>query len=284
MIYSPWLSKAAGFSFSMTEIDRRDTNDGLCRELWGQRIMRKNTDLNQVKALAKTFLMLDIEQTEASPLVVHHPFTDSGISVSQDRNGELKPVNLLEDEKALRTWRQRMGEQIDKAGSAFHIHMMVTKPYRMTFLKHAKPFLSKAEFSEILSDAWMCSESPGFDPNVSQREQLAMFRAADPAALMDADEYERLCSFEDPVTIYRGVTSYNADHVKALSWTLNYDTVVWFANRFDETGMIYEAQIAKDHILAYLNGRNEQEVIVDPRYLMEISEAHKLDSGLSLSL
>lgn len=91
--------------------------------------MRKNTDLNQVKALAKTFLMLDIEQTGASPLVVHHPFTDSVITVLQESDGELNPVNLLEDEKALRTWRQRMGEQIDKAGSAFHIHMMVTKPY-----------------------------------------------------------------------------------------------------------------------------------------------------------
>lgn len=103
--------------------------------------MRKNTDLKQVKALAQTFLMLDIEQTDMSPIVVHHPFADSGFTVSQDSDGRLTPVNLLEDEKALQTWRQKMGEQIDKAESAFHIHMMVTTPYRMTFLKHGKALL-----------------------------------------------------------------------------------------------------------------------------------------------
>lgn len=245
--------------------------------------MRKNTDLKQVKALAQTFLMLDIEQTDMSPIVVHHPFADSGFTVSQDSDGRLTPVNLLEDETALQAWRQRMGEQIDDAKSAFHIHMMVTKPYRMTFLKYAKPFLSKQDFSKILGDAWMRSEYPGFDPDVSQQEQLAMFRDADPAVLMDEDEYERFCSLEEPVTVYRGVTSYNADHVKALSWTLNYDTAIWFAHRFGETGTVYEAQIAKTHILAYLNGRNEQEVVVDPQHLIEISEVQELDGGLSLS-
>ena len=43
------------------------------------------------------------------------------------------------------------------------------------------------------------------------------------------------------------------------------------------------AKIAKEHILAYLNSRNEQEVIVDPMHLMEISEAQEMDGGLSLS-
>lgn len=245
--------------------------------------MRRKTDISKVKALAKTFLMLDIEQSALSPLVVHHPFTDSGVIASLSRDGILTPVNLLEDETALQAWRQRMGEQIDDAKSAFYIHMMVTKPYRMTFLKYAKPFLSKQDFSKILGDAWICSEYPSYDPDVSQQEQLALFRAADPAALMDEDEYERFCSLEDPVTVYRGVTSYNADHIKALSWTLNYDTAAWFAHRFDEAGTVYEAQIAKEHILAYLNGRNEQEVVVDPLHLIGISEVQELDGGLSLS-
>lgn len=244
--------------------------------------MRKNTDLNRVKSLAKTFLMLDIEPTAMSPVVVKHPFTDYGINALQD-GGELTLVNLLEDEKALQIWQQRMSEQIDEANSAFNIHLMITKPYRMTFLRYAKAFLSRADFSEMLGDAWMRSEYPSYNPDISQSKQLAMFRAADPAALMNADEYARFCSFEDPVTVYRGVTPYNADNVKALSWRLNYDTASWFAHRFGEDVTVYEAKIAKEHILAYLNSRNEQEVIVDPMHLMEISEAQEMDGGLSLS-
>ena len=39
-----------------------------------ERSMKKETNLNQVKDLAKTFLMLDIAETKMSPLIVKHPF------------------------------------------------------------------------------------------------------------------------------------------------------------------------------------------------------------------
>ena len=38
-------------------------------------------------------------------------------------------------------------------------------------------------------------------------------------------------------------------------------------------GTVYEAQIRKEHILALLTGRNESEVIVDPRHLEQIMES-----------
>ena len=37
------------------------------------------TDLKKLKSLAHSFLELDIQPTKMSPLVVKHPFTDSGI-------------------------------------------------------------------------------------------------------------------------------------------------------------------------------------------------------------
>ena len=245
--------------------------------------MRKETDLSKVKTVAKTFLMQDIKETPMSPLVVKHPFTDSALIVAQDSEGRVTHTNLLEDEHARRDWQKQMEKQIELARSAFHIHFMIAKPYRLAFLKYARPFLSRADFSEILSDAWIRSEYPSYDPNVNQSEQLAMFRAADPAVLMDEDEYETFSSLEDSITVYRGVTSYNAENVKALSWTLNYDTAVWFAHRFGEDGTVYEAQVAKKHILALFNSKSEQEVIVDPQHLIEISEAQVMDDGLSLS-
>ena len=101
---------------------------------------------------------------------------------------------------------------------------------------------------------------------------------------MDKDEYEAFQNLEDTVTVYRGVTSHNAKNVKALSWTLSYDTADWFAHRFGEDGTVYEAQIDREHIYAYFNRRNEHEVIVDPKYLMDITEAETMEQTGAITL
>ena len=67
---------------------------------------------------------------------------------------------------------------------------------------------------------------------------------------MKQDEYEQFQELGDTVTVYWGVTSYNAKNLKGLSWTLNPETAEWFANRFGEDGTVYEAQIKKSHVYA----------------------------------
>ena len=49
------------------------------------------------------------------------------------------------------------------------------------------------------------------------------------------------------------------------------ETAEWFANRFKGKGKVYRAKIRKEDILAVFLGRNESEVIVDPKNLKEIS-------------
>ena len=41
--------------------------------------MKTVTDLGEIKKLARMFVHLDIQSTEYSPLIVKHPFTDSGM-------------------------------------------------------------------------------------------------------------------------------------------------------------------------------------------------------------
>lgn len=86
------------------------------------------------------------------------------------------------------------------------------------------------------------------------------------------------------MTVYRGVTSFNADNVKALSWTLDQETAEWFAHRFGEDGTVYEALISKEHIYAYFGGRNEAEVIVDPKHLMDITEVQDISNGFTMTM
>lgn len=162
--------------------------------------------------------------------------------------------------------------------------MLLNPPYALTFLKLASPYLSRKDFSEILASAWINCEAPHNDPDLSKADLVSMFKSADPKALMEDDEYEQLQELDDTLTVYRGVTSYNADNVKALSWTLNKETAEWFAHRFNEDGTVYEAQIDKKHIFAVFNGRNESEVVLDPQYLTDITEDEDMTSDFSLSM
>ncbi len=159
---------------------------------------------------------------------------------------------------------------------------MCNKPYALTFLKFAEHHLSREDFSNILSDAWIRSENPNEDPNVDTGKLVSMFKNADRDILMDEDELNELELLDDEVTVYRGVTPYNEKNIKAMSWTLSYETASWFANRFKQDGTVYEATIDKAHILALFNGRNESEVIVEPEYLTDIEEAEEPNIGMSM--
>lgn len=244
----------------------------------------KETDLPGLKSLARALLMLDIERTQMSPLVVKHPFTDSGIVGLRKEDGNIAVADLTSDPASLRVWREQCGRLIDEAEKPFEIFLMITKPYKLGFLKYAEPFLSEQDTALFLAQAWTTTEAPNSDPNLSKRELLSLFRSADPQKLMDEEEYELFHSLEDVVTVYRGVTPYNAKNVKALSWTLNRDTAEWFAHRYGEDGTVYEARIGKEHILAVFTGRNESEVIVDPKHLMELSEAPAQSNAFEMKM
>jgi len=247
--------------------------------------VKEQTDLRAVKALARAMLELDIEQTKLSPLVVKHPFTDNGISGVRKPDGSIAIADLLNKPDDLDLWRKQVRGVIDEADSAFQIYMMITKSYALGFLKFARNSLSEKDFAGILADAWIRTEAPNNDPNLSKKDLLSLFKATDPALLMDGDDYRRFTDLDDVVTVYRGVTSMNEKNVKALSWTLDRDTAEWFAHRFGESGTVYEAQIQKKHIYAFFSGRNESEVIVDPKHLTEITQAqtmeHHVMGGLS---
>ena len=244
--------------------------------------MNQTTDLAGLKRFAKTLLHLEIQKTKMSPLVVKHPFTDSGIVGIQATDGHLSIANLVDSKEDLRTWRKQAAETIDQAESPYQVFMLITKPYLLGFLKFAKPYLSNEDFTQMLADAWIRSESPNDDPNLSKTKLLALFKAADPKILMSEEERTRLRDLENPVTVYRGVTSYNAKNVKALSWTLDENVAQWFAHRYGEHGTVYQAQIRKEDIYAFFTGRNESEVIVDPKQLVNIEPVQDLSMDLKM--
>lgn len=237
------------------------------------------TDLPELKHLAKSLLYMEPEQTEFSPIVVHHPFTTSGIVGLKDAAGNLRIGNIVESIEDRKQWQKQIEKIIDGSKNALSIYHLIEKPYVLGFLKYAAQSLSRADYSSILADAWIRSEQPNHDPNLPQSRLLAMFRAADPKLLMDDEDREMLDSLGEMVTVYRGVHSAKSDGVHAMSWTLDKDTAAWFAGRYGRRGKVFEAKVEKKHICALFLGRNESEVIVDPRYLTDITQVQTMEQG-----
>lgn len=225
------------------------------------------TNMKEVKCVAKWLLFTDVHTTEYSPMIVHHPFASSGFMMLPGANEILDITASMESREK---WRDYLGKKIDEAKTAYEIFLMLNKTYALTFIKYAKDGLSAAEFSEILADAWIKAEAPNMDVNVSKTELVGLFNQADKQSLMTEDEQKRFADLTETVTVYRGVTSYNAKNVRALSWTLDRSKAEWFAHRFGEDGKVYQAQIKKADILAIFTSRNESEVVLNPRKLQQL--------------
>ena len=74
--------------------------------------MRKQTDLDEIKRTAINLLHTDIYETPYSPMIVKHPFADTGVSAIPDGKGGVEMIDLTEDDAQLK-WRQSMARQID---------------------------------------------------------------------------------------------------------------------------------------------------------------------------
>lgn len=84
--------------------------------------MRKETDLDGVKAIAKALLMTAVNQTPYSPMIVQHPFTFTGlIPFPTEMNKGFQPVDITLNEDNLKIWRESVSKIIDEAENPYHI-------------------------------------------------------------------------------------------------------------------------------------------------------------------
>ena len=150
--------------------------------------MPRTTDLLRVKLVAHTLLDAQIQKTAFSPMIVSHPFTNSGVSALRNEDGSLSMVDLVNNPDDCIKWRSTVGQQIDSAENVHQIFALLNPPYYLTFLKFAAASLSEQDLGQLLSTAWTQEECPNQDCNVSKRELVAMFRSAPPESLMDDEE------------------------------------------------------------------------------------------------
>ena len=146
--------------------------------------MAHETDLRRVKLLAHALLDVRIQQTAFSPMIVSHPFTNSGITALRNEDGSLSMVDLVNNADDCTKWRSTVGKQIDSAENAHEVFALLNPPYYLTFIKFTAAALSEQDLGKLLSIAWTQEECPNQDCNISKRELLALFRSVSPEYLM----------------------------------------------------------------------------------------------------
>lgn len=229
----------------------------------------KEDNIKEIRDIAKMlFCAVDIIPNEQFPIFCSHPFTNSVIfpKYAKDKNGIAKMVRQLDltNEADFNEWKNYVFKEIDNEKTVLGIFYLVIKPYRLTMLKYTEECLTKKTFSELLGSVWVTTENPNGDVNVSLAVLAKWFRNADKKALMTEEDYTYWKNLPEELTVYRGVAIGRKPY--GLSWTPTQEKAEWFAHRYDRNskqGYVQKATIKKQEALAYLNTRNEEEIVVD---------------------
>lgn len=223
-------------------------------------------NITAVQGQAIMFVYLDPVPTMV-PQIVYHPFFDFTTYCVQDpTNREIKSFDIT-NAVELNAARKIVVSVIKQCDTVQHIVWLIRKPYRLTFMKYIENYLSSDTFSKVLADAYINSENPNQDKNVSVNVLKKWFIRADKKFLMNEKEYQKYCNLPDQITVYRGIRENGKTN--GLSWTTDYEQAVWFSKRFSghdkADGKVLVATISKEQVFACFDGRGENEIICQPR-------------------
>ena len=191
--------------------------------------------------------------------MVSHPFCSSMVFCHPQKEGLL---NLSEDDNK-KLYREMMVSFINKADLGM-LFARVESAYRMTWFKYCSGYMSEEDYAEYLKNAWIEQDNPNQDTNVSRKEAATYFKKANKKLLMNKNDYKYYKGLPSTLTIYRGVSP--GREKLGLSWTDDEEKAEWFKERFErgeKEGYMLKAMISKKHVLAYINERDEKELVVD---------------------
>ena len=113
---------------------------------------------------------------------------------------------------------------------------------------------SKKEYWELINFLWTDTEN--VYENKDYWEQLLFLEFSDSHLMMNEEDFKFFDELPNTIKIYRG----GVDD-KGYSWSLDKEKAEWFANRFNFDYEVFEKTINKSDVIAYLNDRNEDEII-----------------------
>lgn len=148
---------------------------------------------------------------------------------------------------------------------------MYERPYRFYAFKLIQNKLADKEYWELLGNIWTDTENAW-----QYRRDINKFfhpKKRDWSMriyMMDDEERKIFAQLPDRFIVYRGCGLKNK---KGYSWTLSRTTAIFFAMRYrakDDTAILLSVEVNKSDVLAYFDGRREQEIVVLPKSLKQI--------------
>lgn len=154
--------------------------------------------------------------------------------------------------------------------------------YLTTFDSHLRlgafleivPRLNDRGYWTLLRDVWITAEVTF--PKKQDWLNLLGAQRPERESFMSCSEHETLQSLPSVVEIYRGCG--HVDGIYGLSWTLSYERAKFFAayscgprrlmlcpEQHGQWPVLAKATCSKSDVIAYLNHRQEEEIVVDPR-------------------
>ena len=220
------------------------------------------TDIDNIKKVSKwmfdAFHIKEVEELKGLGIVCH-PYTNSMAGMSLDN----KLLDLRKSED-VNKFRESIFHIIDTSRNLSRLFIMLDKRFYLLWFYESCEYMSEEDYGKYLSTCWIQSENPNQDVNVSLNDCVGLFWDAMPEYLMDEEELEYFNNLPDFITVYRGVSP--GRERNGLSWTNDKQMAEWFKSRFErdgKTGELLTARISKKHVLAYFNGRDEKELVVD---------------------
>lgn len=134
------------------------------------------------------------------------------------------------------------------------------RPYRIDAFIKIQNLLQDVTYWELLSAVWIDTENMW--QHLDDWKILLTSLRPHKEMLMTEEERQFKDNLKNRVQIYRGC-ELGVNEI-GLSWTLSKEKAEWFANRFGKNGIVRERPINKPEIIAYINARGEQEIIVKP--------------------
>lgn len=148
------------------------------------------------------------------------------------------------------------------------------RPYRASVLRDLSKIISGEQFWTLAGDVWSDSENCW-----QYQEEWYEMLTSDPTGreFMSSEDVRSVFTLPPekggllPETrIYRGFC--REDALDGFSWTLDRARAKWFAQRASwrgkgqDTPMVASATVAREHVIAYITSRDEQEIVLLPEH------------------
>lgn len=197
-------------------------------------------------------LAASVVETELIGPFIKHPFVNT-----MYMHGLEKMYNEQFDYKQQEVPKARTERQ-------WHRYLFLhERPWRYEALVEVADEMTDPEFWECVRDVWIDSEN--IRENAEEWDELLRTERPGTEHLMEPEEREALAALPDEFVVWQGHT---IDRDDGWSWTTRRATATWFAQRFADfeqsEAVVTRGTVQRVDVLAYLLGRNEYEILIDP--------------------